>query len=55
MKLIFIFAIVLIEMLFIHLFKIMEVVRTFRVYTLMYDEVFAVLLVNEIMGAMGAL
>lgn len=41
-------------MLFLNLFKVMEVVRAFRINTLVNDKVFAVLLVNKRMRAMRA-
>ena len=54
MELIFIFAIVLIQMLFIHFLKIVEIIRAFWIYTFMYDEVLTVFLVNKVMVAMRA-
>lgn len=44
MELVFILAISLLEMFRIHFFKVMEIVRAFRVYTLMQDKKFPVLL-----------
>ena len=46
MEFIFIFAIVLVQMLFINLFEVIQIIRTFRIYTFMDDEVFTVFLVN---------
>ena len=47
MELVFIFAISLLEMFRIHFFKVVEIVRTFRIYTLMQDKTFPVLFGNE--------
>ena len=47
MELVFILAISLLEMFRIHLFKVVEIVRAFRVYTLMQDKKFPVLFGNE--------
>jgi hypothetical protein len=52
---IFIFAIVLVQMLFINLFEVIQIIRTFRIYTFMDDEVFTVFLVNKAVIAMRAL
>lgn len=41
-------------MLFLNLFKVMEVVRAFRINALVNNKVFAVFLVNKRMRAMGA-
>ena len=54
MELIFIFAIVLVQMLFINLFKVVQIIRAFGIYTFMDDEVLAVFLVNETVIAMRA-
>ena len=55
MEFIFIFAIVLVQMLFINLFEVIQIIRTFRIYTFMDDEVFTVFLVNKAVIAMRAL
>ena len=55
MELIFIFAIVLVQMLFINLFEVMQIVRAFRIHAFMDDKVFAVFLVNKAVIAMRAL
>jgi hypothetical protein len=52
---IFIFSVLLVEMLFINLLEIMKIIRAFGVYTLMYDEVLPVFLMNEVVIAMRAL
>lgn len=41
-------------MLFLNLFKVMEIVRAFRINALVNNKVFAVFLVNKRMRAMGA-
>ena len=38
MELVFIFAVSLLEMFWIHFFKVVEIVRAFRVYALMQDK-----------------
>ena len=53
MELIFIFAIVLIKISLVNCLQVVQIVRTFRVYTFVYNEVFAVLFMNQSMGAMG--
>ena len=55
MELIFIFAIVLVQMLFINLFEVMQIVGAFRIHAFMDDEVFTVFLVNKTVIAMRAL
>lgn len=54
MELIFIFAIVLVQMLFINLFKVVQIIRAFRIHAFMDDEVLAVFLVNKTVIAMRA-
>lgn len=54
MEFIFIFPIILVEVILIHLFQIMEIVRTFRVYTFVQDEIFPVFLWNKGIAAMRA-
>jgi hypothetical protein len=51
---IFIFAVILIKMLFINLLEIMNIIRALWVYTFMDDEVFAVFLMDEAVTAMRA-
>ena len=41
-------TIVFAEMLFINLFEIVKIVRTFRIYALVYNKVFAIFFVFEI-------
>ena len=55
MELIFVFAIVLIQMFFINLFEVVQIIRAFRIHTFMDDEVFAVFLVNKAVIAMRTL
>ena len=47
MEFVFILSISLIEMFWLHFFKVVEIVRTFRIYTLMQDKTFPVLFGNE--------
>ena len=54
MEFIFVFTIILVHVLFINLFKVVQIIRAFRIHTFMDDEVFAVFLVNETMIAMRA-
>ena len=53
MELIFIFAIVLIKISLVNCLQVVQIVRTFRVYTFVYNEVLAVLFMIQSMGAMG--
>ena len=53
MEFVFIFAICLLEMFRIHFFKVVEIVRAFRVYTLMQDKKFPVLFGDESVPAVG--
>jgi len=46
-ELVFVLSVVLIQMFFINLLKIMEIVRTFGIYTLVYDEVLTILFMDE--------
>ena len=55
MELIFVFTIILVQMLYINFFKVVQIIRAFRIYTFMDDEVFTVFLVNETVIAMRAL
>ena len=41
-------------MFFINLFKVVQIIRAFRIHTFMDEEVFAVFLVNETVIAMRA-
>ena len=54
MELVFILAISLLEMFRLHFFKVVEIVRAFRVYTLMQDKKFSVLFGNESVPAVRA-
>ena len=54
MELVIIFAVRRGKMLFINLFKIAKIVRTFGINTFMYSKKLAVLLGNESVGAMRA-
>ena len=54
MEFIFVFTIILISMFFINLFKVVQIIRAFRIHTFMDEEVFAVFLVNETVIAMRA-
>lgn len=54
MELVFILSVSLIEMFRIHFFKIVEIVRAFRVHTLMQDKKLAVLFGNEGIPAVRA-
>ena len=54
MQFVFIFTMVLIQMLFINFFKVVQIIRAFRIHTFMDDEVLAVFLVNETVIAMRA-
>lgn len=47
MELIFVFAIVFVQVFFSNLFKVVQVIRTFRIYTFMDNEVFSVFLMNK--------
>lgn len=51
-KLIFIFAVVLFEILFIDFFEIVKIIRTFWIYAFMNDEMLPVFLRNESVTAM---
>lgn len=51
MKLIFILTILLFEVLLINLFEVVEIVRTFRINTLMDNKVFAILYVRKSIAA----
>ena len=53
-KFVFVFAILLIQMLLIDLFEVMEIVRAFDVNALVDDKVLTVLLVDQCITAMGA-
>jgi hypothetical protein len=52
---IFVFTVILIEMLFINLPEIMKIIRALWIYTFMYDEVLTVFLMTEVVIAMRAL
>jgi hypothetical protein len=52
---IFVFTVILIEMLFVNLPEIIKIIRALRIYTFMYDEVLTILLMNEVVIAMRAL
>ena len=54
MELIFIFSIRLIEMFWIHFFKVVEIIRAFRIHTLMQDKKFPVLFGNKGIPAVRA-
>ena len=54
MELVFILSISLIEMFWLHIFKIVEIVRTFRVHTLMQDKKLPVLFGDESIPAVRA-
>ena len=54
MELVFILSISLIEMFWLHFFKVVEIVRAFRVHTLMQDKKLAVLFGNEGIPAVRA-
>ena len=54
MELVFIFSISLIEMFWLHFFKIVEIVRAFRVHTLMQDKKLPVLFGDESIPAVRA-
>ena len=47
MEFIFIFAIILSQVLFIHLFQVVEVIRAFRIHAFVENEVFAFFLWDE--------
>ena len=53
-ELIFVFAILLFQMLFIDLLEVMEIVRAFAVNALVDDKVFTVLFVDQSIAAVGA-
>jgi hypothetical protein len=52
---IFIFAVILIKMLFVNFLEIMKIIGALWIYTFMYDEVLAVFLMTEVVIAMRAL
>lgn len=52
-KLVFIFAIVFLQVFFIDVFEVMEIVGTFLVDAFVEDEVFPVLFVDKGMSAVG--
>ena len=54
MELIFVLAVILFEVLRIHLFQVVEVVRAFGIDALVQDKVFAFLFWNKGMPAVGA-
>jgi hypothetical protein len=54
-QLIFILAVVLSQICLVNLIKFMEIVRAFRIDTLMDDEVFPVFLTGQRVGAIRAL
>ena len=54
MKLIFVFTMFLIQIIWLHLFKIMEIVRTFGIDTFVYTEKLTVFLGNQGIAAMRA-
>ena len=54
MELVFIFTIVFIQMFFIHLFEIMQIIRAFGIYTFMDEEMLAVFFMNETVVTMRA-
>ena len=54
MELVFIFPVSLIEMFWLHFFKVMEIVRAFRVYALMQDKELPVFLRDEGIPAVRA-
>ena len=53
MELVFIFPVSLIEMFWLHFFKVMEIVRAFRVYALMQDKELPVFLWDKSIPAVG--
>ena len=54
MEFIFVFTVILVEMLFINLFKVVQIIRAFRIHTFMDDEMLAIFFVNETVIAMRA-
>lgn len=52
MELIFVFAVIRIQILLFHFFKIVEIVRTFGIDTFVYAEELAVFLGNQGIAAM---
>ena len=54
MELIFILAIILFEVILIHLFEVVEIIGAFGIHTFMYDEVLALFLWNKGVAAVGA-
>ena len=54
-KFIFVFPIVFIEMFFINLLEIMEIIRALRVYTFVNNKVFPVFLMRKVVIAMRTL
>ena len=53
MEFIFIFAVILVKVLLIHLFEVVEIVRAFRIDTLMDDKALAVFLGNQSVPTVG--
>ncbi len=53
MEFVFVFAVVLLQILFVNLFEVVQVVGTFRVHTLVKDKVFAILFRDQRMVAVG--
>ena len=54
MEFIFVLAMILFEILFINLLKVMQIVRAFRINAFMYDEMFAIFLVRQVVRTMRA-
>ena len=52
MELIFVFAIILLQILLLHFFKMVEIVRAFGIDTFVYAEELAVFLGNQGIAAM---
>ena len=54
MEFVFIFAIVFLQMFFVHFFKVVQIVRALCIDTLMDDEVLAVLFMHKTVIAVRA-
>jgi hypothetical protein len=55
MQLVFIFAVVLGQISFVHLLEVVEIVRALGIHAFMEDEVFSVFLTGQRVGAIRAL
>ena len=53
MELVFVFSVVLFQILLIHFLQVVEIVRAFGIYAFVQDKVFALFLCGKSLPAMG--